>query len=62
MRAFTTVFFILLCAWSAGEPVQAAPADKCQICRDYHQACIKAHSQQACRSEYDICMKHCQQK
>jgi hypothetical protein len=62
MRGFTTVFSILLGVWSTSEPAQAAPANKCQDCRDYHQACVKAHSQQACKSEYDICMKHCQRK
>ena len=40
----------------------ARAADSCQICRDYHQACVKAHSQAACKSEYDICMRHCKQK
>ena len=62
MRALTTVLFILLGICSTGDPVQAMPANKCQDCRDYHQACIKAHSQQACKSEYDICLKHCQRK
>jgi hypothetical protein len=61
MRAFTTVLF-LLGVWSTSGPVQAAGANKCQDCRDYRQACIKAHSQQACKSEYDICMRHCQRK
>jgi len=36
MRAFTTVLFILLGICSTGEPVQAAPANKCQDCLDYH--------------------------
>ena len=60
MRAFTTVSLVLFGFWTTSEPVRAA--DKCQDCRDYHQACVKAHSQNACKSEYDICMKHCRQK
>lgn len=39
-------------------PVRAA--DNCnKECREYYQACAKNHSQAACKSEYDICMKHC---
>ena len=40
----------------------AVAADDCKICREYHQACVKAHPAGACKNEYDICMKHCQKK
>jgi len=58
MRAYGVL--IVLFGWCAVEPTLAA--DDCKICREYHQACVKAHSQGACKSEYDICMKHCQRK
>jgi hypothetical protein len=38
-----------------------AKADKCKICRDYHAACIKAHTKEACGSELNICLKHCRE-
>ena len=35
-------------------------ADSCnKDCREYYAACAKNHSQTACKSEYDICRKHC---
>ena len=37
-------------------------ADGCKDCRDYQRACVKAHSQAACKGEYDICMKHCKER
>jgi hypothetical protein len=40
--------------------VQAA--DSCKDCRDYQRACVKAHSQAACKNDFDICMKHCKAK
>jgi hypothetical protein len=60
MRAFGVSLVLLGCWCCTIDPAPAA--DDCKICRDYHQACVKAHSQGACKSEYDICMKHCQRK
>jgi hypothetical protein len=40
----------------------ARAADSCKECRDFQRACVKAHSQAACKTDYDICMKHCRQK
>jgi len=40
------------------ESVQAKE-DTCKICRDYHAACVKAHTKEACQSELNICLKHC---
>jgi hypothetical protein len=37
----------------------AAQADDCKLCREDYQACVKAHSQAACKANYDICLKHC---
>ncbi len=46
----------------ASDLVPAAATDSCKDCRDYQRACVKAHTQAACKSEYDICMKHCRDK
>jgi hypothetical protein len=62
MRAFIAVTLVLLGFCGVNDPARAAQPDKCQDCRDYHRACIKAHSQNACKNDYDICMKHCRQK
>jgi hypothetical protein len=34
----------------------------CNVCREYNRACLQAHSKQACKSEMDMCLKHCKQK
>jgi hypothetical protein len=44
-----------------GQPFAQAEADKCKICRDYHSACVKAHTKEACQSELKICLKHCRE-
>ena len=42
---------------------QAAGSDSCiKDCRDFQQACLKAHSQAACKTDYDICTKACRKK
>lgn len=42
---------------------QAPISDSCsKDCRDYRRECVKAHSQEACKTEYDICMKVCRKK
>lgn len=37
----------------------AAQKDPCGECREDLRACTKAHTQGACKVNYDICMKHC---
>ena len=60
MKVIAAVLLILLGALSS---TQAAGPDSCsKDCRDYHRACLKAHSQEACKTEYDICMKACRKK
>jgi hypothetical protein len=55
------LFFVVLmsCLFTRG-PVQAA--DSCTECREYYRACAKNHSQTACKTDLDICMKHCRKK
>jgi len=35
---------------------------ECNVCRETLQACLKAHSKDACNNDYSICMKHCRRK
>jgi hypothetical protein len=43
-------------------PAQAGPDNCSKDCRDYQRACLKAHSQDACKTDYDICIKACRKK
>jgi hypothetical protein len=56
------VFLLALfeCLSAAGATQAATSCSK--DCRDFQRACEKAHSQAACKTDYDICMKHCKQK
>jgi hypothetical protein len=58
MRIFAITVLTLLTLWNTGAIVRAADSCK-KECREYYQDCSKNHSQGACKSEYDICMKHC---
>jgi len=48
------------CSMSGAAP--AAQSDECKLCREDYQACAKAHSQGACKANYDICLKHCRRQ
>ena len=36
-----------------------AEENSCQQCRDYNHVCLQNYSQATCKSEYELCMKHC---
>jgi hypothetical protein len=41
----------------------AAQSKDCKVgCRDDYNACVQAHTQGACKTNYDICVKHCPNK
>jgi hypothetical protein len=40
----------------------AEQSQDCKQCREDYAACVKAHTQGACKTNYDICMNHCQKK
>jgi hypothetical protein len=61
MRTWTIVLVLLGCCCMT-DVAPAAQADECKLCREDYQACVKAHSQGACKANYDICLKHCRQK
>jgi hypothetical protein len=61
MRTLTVVLVL----FGYGCMTDAAPAtqaDECKLCREDYQACVKAHSQGACKANYDICLKHCRRQ
>jgi hypothetical protein len=39
-----------------------AQSSECKRCREDYLACVKAHTQGACKTNYDICMNHCRKK
>jgi hypothetical protein len=49
--------FLLACVFSTMAVASAA----CSECRAFQKPCLKAHPKEACRNDYDICMKHCRQ-
>jgi hypothetical protein len=54
---------VLLALLGALGSAPAGAADSCgKDCRDFHQACLKAHSKEACKTDYEICMKACRKK
>lgn len=58
-----TVFLLLVLFGYIGAPVVTVAANSCsKDCRGFQQACAKAHSQSACKADYDICMKHCKNR
>ena len=64
-RRFVTKFnatALLALFFYANDLVPARAVDSCKECREYQKACVKAHTQAACKSEYSICMKHCKEK
>ncbi len=61
IRAFALLLGVLSFC-TADHAARAEPSNDCKICRDQHRACVQAHSQAACKTEFDICMKHCGRK
>ncbi len=50
---------VLLGCVVAYTAARAQPAIDCKSCPAERKICRQAHSQQACDSEYAMCMKHC---
>jgi hypothetical protein len=62
MRVVVILLVMFGCAGSL-DAAQAGGSDSCtKDCRDFREACVKAHSQAACKTDYDICMKACRKK
>ena len=53
---------VLLAVCGTNTSVWAQQSNDCKACREFLQACLKAHSSAACNTDYAICMNHCQKK
>ena len=53
---------VLLGHWFVSYMAEAQTKSCKQLCRDDHNACVKAHTQGACKTNYDICVNHCGKK
>jgi hypothetical protein len=62
VRAIVITPVVLGAICGAVSPIHAQQSDDCKLCREDYRACKQAHSESACRSNYDICMKHCRRK
>jgi hypothetical protein len=56
------VLLVLLALGSAVTAARAQQSNDCKACREFLQACLKAHSSAACNTDYAICMNHCKKK
>jgi len=57
------MLLLVLTGFAVNMPVASAQqSEDCKLCREYYRACAKNHSQAACKTELDICMKHCRKK
>lgn len=54
-----TLVLMLLALVVAYTPARAQQVIDCKSCPVERKICRQAHSQQACDSEYAMCMKHC---
>jgi hypothetical protein len=45
-----------------GGTAQAQSSNSCKQCSDQRKACKSNYAGKTCKSEYDICMKHCRSK
>ena len=62
MRIFSIVVLILAGSAINMSVASAQKANACKECGDVRRACLTAHSQAACKTDYDICMKTCSKK
>jgi hypothetical protein len=53
------LFILLLALGVTYTAARAQPVIDCKSCPGERKICRQAHSQQACDSEYAMCMKHC---
>ena len=59
MRMLVIVLLGLAVAYT---PARAQQMPECKDCASERKICRQAHSQQACDSEYAMCMKHCRKR
>jgi hypothetical protein len=61
MRTFAALL-VLVGHCFVSHTAAAAQSQDCKLCREDYAACVKAHTQGACKTNYDICMNHCRKK
>jgi hypothetical protein len=61
MRTFAALL-VLVGHCFVSHTAAAAQSQDCKLCHDDYTACVKAHTQGACKTNYDICMNHCRKK
>jgi hypothetical protein len=61
MRVFTVgaALGLWLCSMVGAADAQS---NECNRCREDYAACVKAHTQGACKTNYNICLNHCRKK
>ncbi len=62
LRAIGAIAALLAFLPSMAVSAAAENLGSCKACREYNRACLQAHSKQACKSELDMCLKHCERK
>lgn len=62
VRKFFTLVFVLIGLGTNMTAAWSQEASVCKLCREDYRACKQAHSEAACRTNYDICMKHCRKE
>lgn len=57
------IVFLLAVSGLLGAFSATQAANSCsKECLEYQRVCRQAHSQAACKTDYDICMKACRKK
>lgn len=62
MRTFSILVLVLTGLGANMPAAWSQQADECKLCRDDYRACKQAHSEGACKTNYDICTKYCRKK
>jgi hypothetical protein len=61
MRIYVSLL-VLFAACCTNTAARAQQSNDCKTCREFLQACLKAHSSAACNTDYAICMNHCKKR
>jgi hypothetical protein len=62
MRTIAIIVLVLFGFCYVNNETRAQKSDACKQCSDQRKACMSNYAGKTCKSEYDICMKHCRQK
>jgi hypothetical protein len=61
MRPFVGLLVLVVVSITHGSS-RAQQTNDCKACREFREACLKAHSSAACNTDYVICVNHCKKK